>query len=80
MVNIGLIGSLCGVLGTNVADGTDNGIQDSVDCPIFPVHGNGVVLRHRRLKRQQDIDILNADIGKIGDDEAARRARKYQNR
>jgi hypothetical protein len=36
------------------------------------------VLRHRRLKRQQDIEILNADISKIGDDEAARRAEKYQ--
>ncbi|MDR0653551.1 MAG: hypothetical protein LBG12_09640 [Synergistaceae bacterium] len=37
-----------------------------------------MVLRHRRLKRQQDIDILNADVSKIGDDEAARRAGKYQ--
>jgi hypothetical protein len=38
-----------------------------------------MVLRHRRLKRQQDIDILNADVSKIGDDEAARLAEKYQN-
>ncbi|MDR1579266.1 MAG: hypothetical protein LBS35_02815 [Synergistaceae bacterium] len=39
-----------------------------------------IVLRHRHLKRQQDIDILKADIRKIGDDETARLAEKYQNR
>ncbi|MDR1483069.1 MAG: DUF4339 domain-containing protein [Synergistaceae bacterium] len=39
-----------------------------------------MILRHRRLKRQQDIDILNADIGKMGGDEAERRAEKYRNR
>ena len=37
-----------------------------------------MILRHRRLKRQQDIEILNADVNKMGDDEAARRAKKYQ--
>ncbi|MDR1482665.1 MAG: hypothetical protein LBI74_08580 [Synergistaceae bacterium] len=37
-----------------------------------------MILRHRRLKRQQDIDILNADVSKMGDDEAERRAEKYQ--
>jgi hypothetical protein len=37
-----------------------------------------MVLRHRRLKRQQDIDILNADVSKIGEDEAERLAEKYQ--
>jgi hypothetical protein len=36
-----------------------------------------MILRHRRLKRQQDIDILNADVSKIGDDEAERLAEKY---
>jgi hypothetical protein len=39
-----------------------------------------MVLRHRRLQRQQDIEILNADISKIGDDEAARRAEKYRDK
>jgi hypothetical protein len=39
-----------------------------------------MVLRHLRLKRQQDIDFLNADVSKIGDDEATRRAEKYQDR
>jgi hypothetical protein len=39
-----------------------------------------IVLRHRHLKRQQDIDILNANVGKMGGDEAARRAEKYQNK
>jgi hypothetical protein len=34
-------------------------------------------LRHRRWMRQHDIDILNADVSKL-DDEAARRAEKYQ--
>jgi preprotein translocase subunit SecG len=37
-----------------------------------------MILRHRRLKRQQDIEILNADVSKMGDDEATRRAKKYQ--
>jgi Flp pilus assembly protein TadB len=37
-----------------------------------------VVWEHRRLKRQQDIDILNVDVSKIGDNEAARLAKKYQ--
>jgi hypothetical protein len=37
-----------------------------------------MLLRHLHLKRQQDIDILNADIHKISDDEAARRAEKYR--
>ncbi|MDR3076164.1 MAG: DUF4339 domain-containing protein [Synergistaceae bacterium] len=37
-----------------------------------------IILRHRRLKRQQDIEILNTDVNKMGDDEAARRAKKYQ--
>lgn len=35
------------------------------------------VLKNRRLKRQQDIEILNADVGKIGGDEASRLADKY---
>jgi hypothetical protein len=39
-----------------------------------------MILRHRRLKRQQDIDILNADVNKMSDDEAARLAEKYQNK
>jgi hypothetical protein len=39
-----------------------------------------MTLRHRRLKRQQDIDILNADVSGIGGDEAARRAEKYQDK
>jgi uncharacterized membrane protein len=47
---------------------------------FFLYRTTAMVLRHRRLKRQQDIDILNADINKISDDEAARRAEKYQNR
>ncbi|MDR1579947.1 MAG: DUF4339 domain-containing protein [Synergistaceae bacterium] len=38
-----------------------------------------MTLRHRRLRRQQDIDILNTDVSKIRDDEAARLAEKYQN-
>ncbi|MDR1915046.1 MAG: hypothetical protein LBQ58_00525 [Synergistaceae bacterium] len=36
-----------------------------------------MILRHQRLKRQQDIDILNADVSKMGDDEATRLAKKY---
>jgi hypothetical protein len=36
-------------------------------------------LKHRRLKRQQDIEILNMDVNKIGEDEAAKLARKYEN-
>ncbi|MDR1515916.1 MAG: hypothetical protein LBS45_09485 [Synergistaceae bacterium] len=39
-----------------------------------------MLLRHLRLKRQQDIDILNADVSKMGGDEAARRAEKYQDK
>jgi Flp pilus assembly protein TadB len=39
-----------------------------------------MLLRHLRLVRQQDIDILNADVSKIGDDEATRRAEKYQDK
>jgi hypothetical protein len=35
-------------------------------------------LKHRRLKRQQDIEILNMDMSKIGEDEAAKLARKYE--
>jgi hypothetical protein len=37
-----------------------------------------MVLRHRRLTRQQNIDSLNADVNRIGEDEAARRAEKYR--
>jgi type VI protein secretion system component VasK len=37
-----------------------------------------MLLRHLRLKRQQDIDILNADVSKISDDEAVRLAKKYR--
>jgi hypothetical protein len=37
-----------------------------------------MVLRHRRLMRQHDIDILNANVRKIGDDEADRIAGKYR--
>ena len=37
-----------------------------------------IVLWHRRLKRQQDIEILKADISTIGDGEAERLAKKYQ--
>jgi hypothetical protein len=36
-------------------------------------------LKHRRLKRQQDIEILNTDVNKIGEDEAAKLVRKYEN-
>jgi hypothetical protein len=36
-------------------------------------------LKHRRLKRQQDIEILNTDVNKLGEDEAAKLARKYEN-
>jgi hypothetical protein len=36
-------------------------------------------LKYRRLKRQQDIEILNMDVNKIGEDEAAKLARKYEN-
>jgi hypothetical protein len=36
-------------------------------------------LKHRRLKRQQDIEILNMDMSKMGEDEAARLAQKYEN-
>jgi hypothetical protein len=39
-----------------------------------------MILRHRRLKRQQDIEILNADVNKMGGDEASRRAKKYQDK
>jgi hypothetical protein len=35
-------------------------------------------LHHRRLMRKHDMDILNADVSKIGDDEAERRAEKYR--
>jgi hypothetical protein len=35
-------------------------------------------LKHRRLKRQQDIEILNMDMSKMGEDEAAKLARKYE--
>jgi hypothetical protein len=37
-----------------------------------------IILWYRHLKRQQDIEILNADVRKISDDEAAWRAKKYQ--
>jgi hypothetical protein len=37
-------------------------------------------LHHRRLKRQQDIEILNADINRMDGDEAERRAEKYQDK
>jgi hypothetical protein len=37
-----------------------------------------MILRHRRIKRQQDIDILNTDVHKIGDDPATRLAEKYK--
>jgi uncharacterized membrane protein affecting hemolysin expression len=37
-----------------------------------------MLLRHLRLKRQQDIDILNADVSKMGEDEAEQRAKKYR--
>lgn len=36
-----------------------------------------IVLWFRHLKRQQDIEILKANISRIGEDEAARRAKKY---
>jgi hypothetical protein len=36
-------------------------------------------MKHRRLKRQQDIEILNMDVNKMGEDEAAKLARKYEN-
>jgi hypothetical protein len=39
-----------------------------------------MILRHRRLKRQQNIDILNADVSRIGGDEAERLAEKYQDK
>jgi type VI protein secretion system component VasK len=39
-----------------------------------------MILRHQRLKRQQDIEILNTDVRKIGDDEVARLAKKYRNK
>jgi hypothetical protein len=35
-------------------------------------------LKHRRLKRQQDIEILNMDMNTIGEDAAAKLARKYE--
>jgi uncharacterized protein (DUF983 family) len=37
-----------------------------------------IVLWFRHLKRQQDIEILKANISKIGEDEAERRAEKYR--
>jgi hypothetical protein len=39
-----------------------------------------MLLRHLHLMRQQDIDILNADVNKMGGDEAARRAEKYRDK
>jgi hypothetical protein len=36
------------------------------------------MLKHRRLKRQQDIELLNTDVNKIGEDNASRLARKYE--
>ncbi|MDR2180105.1 MAG: hypothetical protein LBP21_07330 [Synergistaceae bacterium] len=47
---------------------------------IFMLFAGGitaVVLRYQYLRRQQDIAILNTNISKIGEDEAARRAKKY---
>jgi hypothetical protein len=58
---------ICVVCGTNKEDEAG-----------FLYKITAMVLRDRRLKRQQDIDILNADVSKIGEDEAARRAKKYQ--
>jgi uncharacterized protein (DUF983 family) len=37
-----------------------------------------MLLRRLHSMRQQDIDILNADVSKIGGDEAERRAEKYR--
>jgi hypothetical protein len=34
-------------------------------------------LKHRRLKRQQNIEILNTEVNKIGEDEASILAKKY---
>jgi Na+/melibiose symporter-like transporter len=39
-----------------------------------------IVLWLRHLKRQHDIDILNADVKKIGNDQAARLAEKYRDK
>ena len=36
------------------------------------------VLKHRRLKRQQDIEILNTEVGKLGEDPASELAKKYE--
>ena len=36
------------------------------------------VLKHRRLKRQQDIEILNTEVGKLGEDPASVLAKKYE--
>jgi hypothetical protein len=39
-----------------------------------------IVLWFRHLKHQRDIEILNINISKLGEDEAARRAEKYRDR
>ena len=45
---------------------------------IFVCVMTWIVLRHKRMTRQQNIDVLKTNVSKIGDDEAERRAKEYQ--